>query len=382
LIRIYTFNEKANPYLQFFLEFVNEQVTGAVSQLDEFIKIWEQSKDDLSIKMPGDIKAVRIYTIHKAKGLEFPVVIYPFVDDTLDLQRNRLWLDVNNSALQELPVTLSNATESLKEAGYESEYNQEVEKSNLDLVNLMYVAMTRPIEKLYVLASKTGKMEPIANGAKLEANKLLWMYVHSENDYEKGKLEFLFTEGTVEKIRSDKAGSPVINLEKIISNEWKHKIRIASKVPKIEDREDIIKGRNWGNIVHEALSRILHSSDLEFVVNSCAKDFELSETQVDDLTRVLNKVIEHPNLSIYFSGRVDVKSEAEILTPSGSVYRPDRVIIDRNEVVIIDYKTGNPSAFHHQQVKDYADLLKNMGYLVKEKHLVYVGGEFTVENVA
>ena len=76
-----------------------------------------------------------------------------------------------------------------------------------------------------------------------------------------------------------------------------------------------------------------------------------------------------------------IKNEPEILEMQGEASRPDRVVFDGEETIVIDYKTGRKSQSHRKQIERYGRLLQEMGYQRVRKLLVYLGEEVEVEEI-
>ena len=127
-----------------------------------------------------------------------------------------------------------------------------------------------------------------------------------------------------------------------------------------------------GNLIHTAFERIYKESDVERVLEQMLSENLLTPTTVNEVrTRVLS-VIQNPELRPLFSDTAVVKNEVEILSSHTQVKRPDRVIFIHNEVYIVDYKTGKKSSLHQKQLKEYADLLRQMGYKNIKTKVVYL----------
>ena len=92
-------------------------------------------------------------------------------------------------------------------------------------------------------------------------------------------------------------------------------------------------------------------------------------------------MIRDPKLERFFSDQVIVKTEAEILTPEGAFYRPDRVVFDGTRVTILDYKSGKPRRDHNEQLTRYAGYIAGMGYADIQKVLVYLEPDVMVVEV-
>ena len=156
--------EKNNPqYIRFFLDEVNDYLVNKTGSVNDFLYWWNKRKDKASLIIPEGTNAVRIMTVHKAKGLEFPVVILPFTNWQV-YQSGVSWVDLNGTE-SPLPVGLFKLTKGLAEAGLNEFYEQEKNEQYLDNLNLLYVAFTRAVERLHIIAfkSKTQKQETVSD---------------------------------------------------------------------------------------------------------------------------------------------------------------------------------------------------------------------------
>ena len=151
-----------------------------------FLEWWETKRDKLSVIIPEGLNAVRIMSVHKAKGLQFPVVIYPFAQDKKDSSRTFLWVDIADDDLKGLKSAIINSQKDLLETDYKSYYEEEERKSLIDLVNILYVAMTRAEERLYVLTRSAPENESKTPSIPVFFNN----FFKSTGEMDEGKTEF------------------------------------------------------------------------------------------------------------------------------------------------------------------------------------------------
>ena len=143
-----------NIFISFFLELLYDQVYKKSQSDEEFLSYWNKNKDKIRISGEGNKESVQVLTIHKAKGLEFPVVIYPFADSfTFRTYGLKKWFPVNKS--KNPTKLLVSFNEKLKEYNDLTKKIVEttLENQELDNTNLLYVAFTRAADELYTISS-------------------------------------------------------------------------------------------------------------------------------------------------------------------------------------------------------------------------------------
>ncbi|HNS16727.1 MAG TPA: UvrD-helicase domain-containing protein [Bacteroidales bacterium] len=380
LLRCFSLDETKDPFIQFFLDAVLDFSANVGNGLREFLTWWEEKRDKLSIIAPQGSEAVQVMTIHKAKGLQFPVVIYPFADEGHRMTKHYTWLKLANPELAELPVAVLKLTGKLRDAGYADLYDDEQNKSYLDMVNLLYVVMTRASQRLYIVTIKP----PTKAEKFLSVPELFHTYLESIGGLQDGVASF----ETGEKIPSSsgKAGdeqakgfySPEFSL---ISNDWRQNAQLTFQAAEAWDAENPDRNREWGKLVHRIFSSIITPADVPAITSSLLTSGLVTTDQKVQLEKMISGIISHPLIRDFFCGDLITKTETEILLPSGRSYRPDRLLLKDEKAIVIDYKTGLPSEEHQKQLRFYGGLLHDMGYPAVEKYLIYLNEEISLVKV-
>jgi len=376
LIRIF-YPESIDPYLQFFLDIVLTYSRKNSSSAVDFLDWWDKHKDSFSIIMPDGMDAVRVMSIHKAKGLQFPVVILPFFTEKRMLTKRFLWVELPKTGFYGLPSAMLETNGSIGKTEFNEKAREEKDKSLLDNINVLYVAMTRPEERLFVFSpSPPVKSEGIESVPLFFQHYLqndgLWSA--ERNVYEYGKAERFQLKENDKTMTKRTLGS-------VISSDWRGKLLIRSNAPKAWDIEDPQKNFQWGNLVHTALSRIIKAGDEENILQKMHDEGLLDKLQMEQLLTKVKYMISDPLICPFFLPGTNIRVEAEILRENGQVYRPDRVIIRENEAIILDFKTGKPKADQEKQINLYGRLMNELGYSEVKKYLIFIEPEIKVKEV-
>lgn len=374
IIRSFSLVEKSDAYIQFFLDFVFETTQKTSNSLNDFLEKWEQKKDKLSIVVPETDNAVQIMTIHKSKGLEFPVVIYPFANSDLqDTRNDNLWLNIND---ENIPVAYVNASQKMlnwNENAAEA-YNDLIYKNELDTLNVLYVACTRAAQQLYILSNYHEKAKNSPN-----VSDLLTDYLRSagkwndELEYEFGNSEHI--------IASKKPENTSISNQHFYSSSTQNKaVHIVTRSGSLWDskqQEAIEKGE----IAHEILARINNFSDLDKAIKWSINSGMITLDSKEEMRELISGIIEHPELKQYYAIEARNLNEKEIITIEGQRLRPDRININGENITIIDYKTGGFVDTHTNQIATYANALSAMGFKVEKCLLIYTNNPIIIKNV-
>ena len=159
-------------------------------------------------------------------------------------------------------------------------------------------------------------------------------------------------------------------------------ISIATKASKLWDTEQG-EAIAYGNLIHEMLSHITWKADVSNVLERFLSNGQIARDYFPEIASILNTIVNHPQLSVYYEDRSDcsIINEKEILSSSGKIQIPDRIWVGGDTAVIIDYKTGAPRQYYHNQINQYAITLNEIGFKVEKKLLVYIDKELVIEEV-
>lgn len=369
-----------NAYIQYFLDLVLERDIKNQAGITDFLSYWEKNGHKFSIPSPEGKNAVRILTIHKSKGLEFPVVIFPFAEEDYSRRpKDKLWLDSEDN-ISELPRVLIDNSSAVEGFGEEASlvYQQKKQEDLLDNVNVLYVALTRAEEQLYIISS----MNLSAKGELPKNNMALFFINYLEKfvgfDIQKHEYEI----GSPERISHK---SPI--------GEEARKIPFVREVLdpkniKIAQRESLMWGTHqqkaieYGNIVHEILSYIGTASDVGLALTKAIENGLIVESQQEEVAKTISLILRHPELMDYFAEGNNVMNEQTIIRKEGTPIKPDRMVMAQdNKVYLLDYKTGSHNQKYLQQLEAYEQAIEKMGYQVAKKALVYIGEEVNVVNL-
>ncbi|WP_373516909.1 UvrD-helicase domain-containing protein [Pricia sp.] len=370
---------KSDAYLTYFMDVVLEVEQKEGTGIQAFLSHWEKKKGKFSISAPDNMHAVRIMTIHKAKGLEFPIVIFPFANENIYKRMDKkLWLPLNSDAFngfEEVLVTEKKEVENYGEAAAEMYYEEE-HKMELDAINVLYVALTRAEKALYIISEKDLTKE---GEHKTDLYSGLFIdYLKKRGLWMDNKLKYNF--GTLDENTSASTVTPQENIGYRYTHKNRPGFRILTKSGMLWDT-DREKALSKGNLIHHLLGRIETEKDLDAAFESLKRIGDMTNNDIESIKKSVGQVLNHPELAVYFQKDKVIKNEKDIITGSGRILRPDKIILQGKEATLIDYKTGSPDLKYKEQLYTYANALEAMGFEVRNRLIVYINESVNVEKV-
>ena len=368
--------QKANTsYVQYFLDLVLERDNKTQSGISDFIEYWDKTGYKKSIPSPEGSNAVRIMTIHKAKGLEFPVVIYPFAEENFSASnRNKLWIDFDEDEAINFPKALVNQKKDVSNYGEKAKhtYDEKAQEEILDAINVLYVALTRAEEQLYIISNHLVNKSGLPNNL----SSYFIEFLQNNNLYEEEKLQYEFGEITRKSEPTPFTGKQQ-SIALVKDRLESKKIKIAQKEALMWDTEQQ-KAIEFGNLLHEILATITKKEDVDFAIEVALENGLILVTQKKEIRNKIAEIVNQSDLIDFFDGQGIVYNEQTIIQKDFGNVKPDKVVVKANEAFLLDYKTGEKMDKHKKQLSSYAAVIEEMGYIITKKVLVYIGEEIEI----
>tara|TARA_Y200000002_G_scaffold240227_1_gene198450 strand:- start:155 stop:3295 length:3141 start_codon:yes stop_codon:yes gene_type:complete len=346
-------------YLHYFLDAIHKFSIKNSNDIVAFLEWWDKNHDKEAIVVPDDMDAVKVMTVHKSKGLEFPIVFIPF-NWKVGQASDEIWVDAKGK-IKKMKVVLLNNSKQLERSEYADIHKEEKNKSIMDDLNVLYVAMTRAKHQLYIYTAEYKKLDDFNT-----LSKLIGYYFQSTTH------EFPISIGKLEPKSEDKdIDNLAINLNYSSLSDWRKTIRLKNNSNQLWDIN--LDRQQWGSLLHECLAQIHYTKDKESVLDKLERNGLISVEMKSKLRKRVEELLNDEQLMPFFLEDWEVKTEQIILQESGESYVPDRLLIKNNKVKIIDYKTGSTSQMekHKKQVDRYHKALKKMGFKEISKYLIY-----------
>jgi ATP-dependent exoDNAse (exonuclease V) beta subunit len=368
------------PYLNSFQDLVLNYSSSGKPGISAFLEWWETEGTRKSILLPEQQEAMKVLTIHKSKGLEFRVVILPFISWNLDhksFHTNILWVTPAEQPFARLGVVPVRYRSDLENSLFADDYFREKHSAYLDNLNLLYVAFTRAEEVLIGFSpSKAGISNRIASVLKNalisveETNDSPSVFLSSHFD----RSSEIFEYGTIPSVAKESSEPDAMTVKQYIvnGNAGSLKLKLHWEDYLMPSKTPLRERINYGKVMHEIFGEIITAEDVGRAVRKKVIDGKIPETEEAEIKNKIQKVLANPVIGKWFEKGNEVFNETSLLLPDSEVKRPDRIIFSNGRVTIIDFKFGSESGSHLRQIGEYKSILGDMGYDVGEACIWYV----------
>lgn len=381
--------QNQDAYLFAFFDTVTDYLQSNSSELDSFIRHWDETLCNKTIPS-GEVEGIRIFSIHKSKGLEFHTVLLPFCDWKLENETNNqlVWCTPQHTPFDALDILPINYSSQMAESIYGDDYLKERLQLWVDNLNLLYVAFTRAGKNLIIWSRKgqKGTMSELLTNA-LPVVALKEGIDYDEDCYEQGELcpsEDEKAKTCTNKLTQKPEKLPV-HMESMRHDiEFRQSNRSADFIQGIEEDESDDRFINRGRMLHTLFSVIETAEDINPAIERLIFEGVIRNEQKEKVAReVVEKAFSSPEVQDWYSGEWTLFNECAIIYKEKGVLqtrRPDRVMMKDDQVVVVDFKFGKENPKYNKQVKGYMQLLAKMGYKNITGYLWYVDEE-TLEKV-
>ena len=385
---IYSICEKFNlfsladelAYLQAFVDQISVFERNHASELTSFLSWWDDNGKRFTIPVSDSIDAINVMTIHKSKGLEFSHVFIPFFDwsllpQTLPEMAPLLWCKPDQAPFNEMELVPVRYKNDLAHSIFYREFFAEKFNTFIDNLNLMYVVFTRARSGLWVWASYSDQLKTVGDllkqsvenqtvlGAlglnKTQSVEFAEVYNPESQLLEIGELSVL-----KESDKKEKQMMKDVRLSDFKFADFRQFLKIKKRGEDFFSRDDKRQsGINKGKLVHEILSLVETTDDLQRAVKQIETEGKIGSGEAKEIIEELDGLLKDQEVISWFDGSFRVVNERNILTGANGIKRPDRIMIGASEVVVVDYKSGElESEKYKSQLRTYIRELKNCGY--------------------
>lgn len=405
LLTLYSHSAYLCAFYDKLAEYVNQaSLSGRSgrSPIDDFLRYWDETMCSTTIQSP-ETTGVRIISIHKSKGLEFPHVIIPSCDWRLE-HSDILWCQPQEEPFDKLPLApIDYSAKGMKGTIYEPYYDEEHQQTLVDNLNLLYVAFTRASSNLFVFGRRGSKSSRSALIEQVLRSSEFIKDLNSTSDSDPCKEPCLsdsalhetdgilhFDYGTLSiptcrESRSSDSASPLTPQNPFLQKpepmtvemhtysnktplgQSNQSVRFASGEDDdsvVGDLQSPLKGNyiQLGNVLHNVFSTIRTQDDIDQALLMLEQEGIIYDEEItrQRLEQLIRKRLADPRVADWFSPRWTLYNECNILTPDGQSFRPDRVMTDGQETIVVDFKFGSERDGYHDQVRDYMSLLTQM----------------------
>ncbi|MBB6333328.1 ATP-dependent exoDNAse (exonuclease V) beta subunit [Chryseobacterium sediminis] len=363
-INEFSVENKETDFLLNFLEMLFNFTQNAGASTKEFLKYWDEEASSYTIQASENIDAIQIMTIHKSKGLEFPIVFIPMINKNRDSEFTN-WFDTNeNEALKSVNINQFNKNLEVYDEEILFFNSKNSYKNMIDRLCLQYVATTRPVEQLFFYLQKANKTSN---------NLELLEFLQTKNPEQADEFDlYEVNPEMLKKYSKDKSSSfKTQNIQDLKNvNEKSTSIKIATPSKNYQVRNEKVR---IGLFVHELLSKINTEKDISKVLEGYALEGQITLEEKNEIQLTLEEIVK--TYAEFFDEKWEVINEKDIMISENGeshIFRPDRILKGEEGYIIVDFKTGEQKTKDEAQVEGYKNILERLGKKVLKTQIIYL----------
>ncbi|WP_366915156.1 UvrD-helicase domain-containing protein [Chryseobacterium sp.] len=360
----FSVENKETDFLLNFLEMLFNFTQNAGASTKEFLKYWDEEASSYTIQASENIDAIQIMTIHKSKGLEFPIVFIPMINKNRDNEFTN-WFETNESdALKSVNINQFSKNLEVYDEEIQSFNKKNSYKNLIDRLCLQYVATTRPVEQLFFYLQKANKTSN---------NLELLEFLQTKNTENSDEFDLYEINPEMLKKHSKTKSSTfkTKNIQDLKNvSEKSTSIKIATPSKNYQVRNEKVR---IGLFVHELLSKINTEKDIHKVLEGYALEGQITLEEKVEIEATLQDIVR--TYSEFFDEKWEVINEKDIMISENGeshIFRPDRILKNDEGYIIVDFKTGEQKSKDEAQVEGYKNILERLGKKVLKTQIIYL----------
>ncbi|MCM1111477.1 MAG: UvrD-helicase domain-containing protein [Clostridium sp.] len=348
--------DSQNAFISCFSDLVNDYQQRGNCDIRSFLKWWETAGHRTLVNLPPDDNAVRVLTIHKSKGLEFPCVHIPCVYWSFYAPKGPEWFSlkglprVDPSLIP--PLFPLRPSEKMKGTCLEKQYLAMKKAGTLDELNVLYVAMTRAVDELIVsLPATTLRVSNPVSAALAEAlgltpgQTMTWGEPTCPRAEKQARLTATDPVAMTAMPAYTSTDSPRL---------WED--------TRLDDETSRSARRRQGIVEHSILASVRTLADIPVVyARAASSGIETPENAAMMASRIAGQIRDN-GVERWFEGYRRISCEQEFVLADGTVRRPDRIVwLPDGSIEIVDYKTGHDTPkVHFPQLGEYVAAMRRI----------------------
>ena len=358
------------PYLLAFRDLIANATRMGEKGIVNFLTWWDEDGVKKSLPSPDEADAVQVITIHKSKGLAFRAVFVPFCNWDLKTKANSIfWVSALDTAYKELGGIPLKFVEDLGNSKVAKAYYGELLDSNLDALNMFYVATTRAKDYLYLSVMEKKDAATVTSVGDALAQVVTQLSAAAAEDFSTSNCYEIIDDVFEEEQARDSNG---FELAEYPTTNRLSALYVPSQEKHLQHILNIEQSGRLGSIKHEVLANAATEQEVQDCLTEMLLNGVIAEEEFDLLKTEVLEVLNHPQLKEIFAQSTENIIERNIIDAEGKLHRPDRILIDSDGVTILDYKfTLEQSDQHIHQILNYKNLLEQMGFLRVKSYLFY-----------